>query len=141
MLSKTIELHLTSDPAMLSVMRAAIAKVCEIAEFDQMQTSKIVLALDEACSNIIRHAYKGKSGEEITIICRIRSHRLEFTLLDVGEPTDISKIKSRPLDEVRPGGLGVFLMQTVMDEVKFYQGNEQGNRLFMYINRPKRNEK
>lgn len=137
-MAKTIELHFTSDPPMLSVMRAAITKVCEIAEFDQRDTSKIVLALDEACSNIIRHAYGGKSGESITIVCRIKPSRLEFHLYDHGIPLNVADIRSRPLEELRPGGLGVYLMRNVMDQVKFEDGTDDGNHLFMYKLRPKR---
>lgn len=136
-MTKTIELHLTSDPPLLSVMRAAVTKVCEIAGFDNMETSKIILALDEACSNVIRHAYKGKSGQSIVITCKIKPTRLEFILDDEGEPADLEKIKSRPLNEVRPGGLGVYLITSVMDKVKYMNGDERGNRLYMYKLRPK----
>ena len=136
-MTKTIELHLTSDPPLLSVMRAAVTKVCEIAGFDHMETSKIILALDEACSNVIRHAYKGKSGQSIVITCKIKPTRLEFILDDEGEPADLDKIKSRPLNEVRPGGLGVYLITSVMDKVKYMNGDERGNRLYMYKFRPK----
>ena len=136
-MTKTIELHLTSDPPLLSVMRAAVTKVCEIAGFDNMETSKIILALDEACSNVIRHAYKGKSGQSIVITCKIKPTRLEFILDDEGEPADLQKIKSRPLNEVRPGGLGVYLITSVMDKVKYMNNDERGNRLYMYKLRPK----
>jgi len=140
-MTKTIELHLTSDPPLLSVMRAAVSKVCEISGFDQMDTSKIILALDEACANIIKHAYKGKTGQNIVIACRIKPSRLEFILEDEGEPCDVKKIKSRPLHEVRPGGLGVYLITSVMDKVVYADGTEEGNRLFMYKLRPKEAKK
>lgn len=130
-MTKTIVLNLTSDPPLLSVMRAAVSKVCEIAGFHQMDTSKIILAIDEACSNIIRHAYKGKSGQRIQITCKIKPTKLEFILEDEGEPADVKKIKSRPLNEIRPGGLGVYIITSVMDKVKYSDGNEMGNRLFM----------
>ena len=136
-MTKTIVLNLTSDPRLLSVMRAAVSKVCEIAGFDQMDTSKIILAIDEACSNIIRHAYKGKKGQTIIITCKIKPTKIEFILEDEGEPADIKKIKSRPLDEVRPGGLGVFIITSVMDKVKYADNMEAGNRLIMHKIIPK----
>ncbi|RPI01660.1 MAG: ATP-binding protein [Calditrichaeota bacterium] len=136
-MTKTIELHLTSDPPLLSVMRAAVSKVCELADFEHMETSKIILAIDEACSNIIKHAYKGKSGQSIIITCKIKPTRLEFILEDEGEPADIEKIKSRPLHEIRPGGLGVYLITSVMDKVKYSFGVDRGNRLYMSKQRPK----
>jgi len=136
-MNKTIELHLTSDPPLLSVMRAAVSKVCEIAGFDQLDTSKIILALDEACSNIIRHAYKGKSGQSIIITCNIKPTKLEFILEDQGAPADVKMIKPRPLNEVRPGGLGVYIITSVMDKVKYSEGMDEGNRLLLHKNRPK----
>jgi len=137
---KTVEIHFPSDPELLSVMRAAVAKVCHIAGFSKKMTSKIVLALDEACSNIIRHTYKGEIDQEIKIISRIKPTKLEFYLLDQGDPVDSTKIKSRELHDVRPGGLGVYLIKSVMDEVKWEKGSDNGNRLYMYKTRPKRRQ-
>ena len=136
-MTKTIVLNLTSDPPLLAVMRAAVSKVCEIAGFDGSDTSKIILAIDEATSNVIRHAYKGKGGQTITITCKIKPTKLEFILEDEGEPADVKKIKSRPLDEIRPGGLGVYIITSVMDKVKFAEGQETGNKLVMQKSIPK----
>ncbi len=133
----TFELRLTSDAQLLSVMREAVGYVCTLAGFSPMHTSKIVLALDEACSNIIKHAYKGRGGQPIIIVCRLKRRSLEFILLDEGEPADVKKIKSRPLHEIRPGGLGVYLINSVMDKVKYTAGRKVGNRLYMKIWIPK----
>lgn len=139
-MAKTIELHLTSDSKLLSVMRAAVKRVGELAGFNHAETSKIVLAVDEACSNIIRHAYENKGGQSIVIICRIKQHKLEFILLDEGKSVKAENIKSRSLNEHRPGGLGVYLIKTVMDKVKYENGKDMGNRLYMYKRRPKRKD-
>ncbi|MDZ7316619.1 MAG: ATP-binding protein [candidate division KSB1 bacterium] len=136
-MTKTIELRLISDPALLSAMRTAVASVCEWAGFDQRTTGRIVLALDEACTNIIKHAYKMQNDQRISIICRITPGKLVFILEDDGEPADIKKIKSRPLNEIRPGGLGVYLINSVMDKVRYKAGKVKGNRLYMHIRRPK----
>jgi len=136
-MTKSIDLYITSDPSLLSMMRAALSQICESAGFCCIESNKIVLAVDEACTNVIRHAYKNQKDQPIIITCNIYSDKLEIIIVDYGEPADAKKIKPRKLDELRPGGLGVYLMTSVMDEVKFYNGTENGNRLIMTKNLPK----
>lgn len=90
----------------------------------------IILAVDEACANIIRHAYKGRPDGSIIISCKEREDGIEFLLVDQGEPADTSRWHRRSLDEVRPGGLGLNLIYAVMDEVQYRQG-EGGNELVL----------
>jgi sigma-B regulation protein RsbU (phosphoserine phosphatase) len=78
----------------------------------------VVLAVDEACQNILRHGYGGK-GEVALEIRRNAASCLEVQLIDFAPPADVAKIKPRRLDDVRPGGLGTHFMRTVMDEVIF----------------------
>ncbi|OGC01410.1 hypothetical protein A2V82_03660 [candidate division KSB1 bacterium RBG_16_48_16] len=126
-----IKIQITSEPEMLRIVRAMVDEVCLLAGFTSMESSKVVLAVDEACSNVIKHAYRGKVGQLILITAGIFDDRLEIEIKDHGEKVDPQKIKSRKLSEIRPGGLGVHLMKTVMDEVKFVQGMESGNCLLM----------
>ncbi len=136
----TIKLHISSDPKYLRVLRAAIGQVCLLAGLSRRQSSKVVLAVDEACSNVIKHAYKNKSGQPIVVICSILPTKLEITILDHGEPADMKTIKSRRLDDIRPGGLGIHLIKSVMDEVSYVNGTEAGNRLILCKNLPERKE-
>jgi anti-sigma regulatory factor (Ser/Thr protein kinase) len=128
---KTIELHLTSNPEMLRVLRAAIQQMCCLAGFAKVDCSKITLAVDEACTNVIKHAYKNHTGLPIVVTCKIGATHLEITVQDYGEPADIHNIKPRPLDEIRPGGLGVYIIRSVMDEVSYSNLPDIGNRLVM----------
>lgn len=81
--------------------------------------SEMVMAVDEACQNIIRHAYRGDSGGEIIVDIRRQEACIAVHLLDFAAPVDVSKIKPRPLDEVKPGGLGTHFIQQCMDEYGF----------------------
>jgi anti-sigma regulatory factor (Ser/Thr protein kinase) len=137
-MTNTIELHFTSDPRLLCVLRAAVGQVCLLAGFTRRQSSKVVLAVDEACANVIKHAYKGKSGQPITVVCAVLPSKLEITILDYGEPVDARMLKPRRLDDVRPGGLGIHLIKSVMDEFKYVNGTEAGNRLILSKNLPER---
>lgn len=118
-MTKKFELHIPSNPEYLRVVRAAVTQISMLAGFSKLECSKIVLAVDEACSNVIRHAYKNKNGQPIVMTCNILPTKLEITILDYGEPADIKNIKSRPLDDIRPGGLGVYIIRSVMDEVEY----------------------
>lgn len=79
----------------------------------------VVLAVNEACMNIIQHAYKGNSDNDIILEIFTQENELVFHISDFAPPVDKNKIKSRDLDDIRPGGLGVHLMCNVMDMVTF----------------------
>ena len=70
----------------------------------------LVLAVDEACQNIIRHAYCGADGD-IVVQLGCESGRLVVRLTDFAPPVDVAAIGPRSLDEVRPGGLGTHFMR------------------------------
>jgi len=91
------------------------------------------LAVDEACTNIVKHGYKGSSGEiDITITGNGREFSIEIR--DTGGSFDLRNVKSPDLkmyvETRRKGGLGVFLMNQLMDEVR-YAGGREGNTLSM----------
>ena len=89
----------------------------------------------------MRHAYKGKKNQPIIATCHLKPTMLEIIIQDFGDSVDVKKIKSRRLDELRPGGLGVHLMKSIMDRVIFKNGTEDGNFLIMQKALPKRIEK
>lgn len=89
----------------------------------------IVLAIDEACANVLRHAYHGRPGKLQVRLDRLAS-RLRVTLRDFGTPCNPAKIRSRELTDFRPGGLGVFLMQQAFPRVEFTPCS-QGTRLLL----------
>ena len=95
--------------------------------FDEVRATQIVLALDEACTNIIRHAHGGETKPVRMEITRL-SDRVRFVLRDCGRPCDPLQIRSRELDDVRPGGLGVHIIRHVFDVVE-YTALENGTRL------------
>ncbi len=103
--------------------------ICETMGFTQEEINNIMLAVDEACSNIIKHAYDGATNQPIHVTCNLHDNRLEVLLRDFGKKADIKEIKSRELNDVRPGGLGVHLIKSVMDVVSYDNSLEQGNQL------------
>ena len=128
---KRFQIEIPSDPACLKIVRSSVESLCAIAGMDEKESGKIILAVDEACSNIIRHSYEGAPDKPIICEGRIEESTLFFTLRDFGKKVDPSKIHSRDLADVRPGGLGVHFIQEVMDRIEFEDCGEEGTCLFL----------
>jgi len=88
------------------------------AGYDDVAVGRIVLACDEAASNVFRHGYDQKPGP-LSYHAEISDDRLTIQIIDEAKPVDASKIKCRELSELRPGGLGTFIIGQVFDEVKY----------------------
>jgi len=93
----------------------------------------VELAVDEACTNIIEHAYGGEGKGDIQCCCDISKDSLTITLRDRGRPFDPNKVpvpKSKAnLKNLKSGGAGLYLMRKMMDEVRFEFTKESGNIL------------
>ena len=126
-----VKIEILSDPRMLKIVRAGIGHLCTIMAFPNVDKNSVVLAVDEACSNIIKHAYGKKSDQVIKIRCTMYENRLEIRLRDFGVKADLNKIQPRNLEDVRPGGLGVHLIRTVMDKVEYKNDPKLGNHLLL----------
>lgn len=113
------QMRIASDPRLLSVVRGTVSELAAALGFEEAQCRSITLAVDEALSNVIRHAYKNECNHEIELDCQARSDCLEFTFIDRGEPADPARICAQPLDEVALGGRGTHLIRQVMDEVSY----------------------
>src|SRR5208282_318171 len=94
---------MSSDPRFLSIVRAAVGQLGLVYGLTEDSCRAVTLAVDEAVANIIRHAYKNRYDQEIELNCQAGADRLEFTLLDRGEPADLARICGQPLDEVSLG--------------------------------------
>lgn len=122
------EMRLTSDPRLLPVVRSTIAQIATTVGFEDAQSRKITLAVDEALSNVIRHAYKMECNHTIELTCQAQADSIEFTFIDRGEPADPARICAQPLNEVALGGRGTHLIRQIMDEVH-YERLPDHNRL------------
>jgi len=116
-----IRLRIFSVPSHLPVVRAAVEKMCLLVGFDAESAGGITLSVDEALTNIIRHAYDGAGDKpiEIELLPRRSPRGLQISLRDYGRPVDPSRIKSRDLSDIKPGGLGVHIMQQCVDRVQY----------------------
>jgi len=113
-------------------LRAALRTALDRAGVLPTLRDHLVLAVDEACGNVIRHAYGacGCSGDIVFSLTH-QGDVLDFELADQAPPVDPSKVKPRDLDECRPGGLGVNFIDALMDEWKIMPRAGGGNVLRM----------
>ena len=79
----------------------------------------IVLAVDEASTNVIRHGYGEQNTGDIILEIYYSQGELLIRMTDFAKPIDKKFIKSRDMNEIRPGGLGIHLISEIMDEYKF----------------------
>ncbi|MCP4671958.1 MAG: ATP-binding protein [Desulfobacula sp.] len=91
----------------------------------------IILAVNEACSNIIKHGYKNDYNQKIEIRITLERDIFTISIIDNGIKFDINSIEPRDVSEVKPGGLGLHIMQEVMDKVEYSKTLQKFNRLTM----------
>ena len=99
--------------------------------FDKLQIQQdlkeeLVLAIAEAAQNIVKHAFKNNADANELMVVQIscENKKLQIAFYDRGTPVDPKKVKHREIDNVKPGGLGTFFIQEIMDAVEFKDGKK-----------------
>jgi serine/threonine-protein kinase RsbW len=107
----------------LTEIAALIQQASKEAGLDECATYKIETSVDEACSNIIEHAYAGSTDGTIEITYTINSDRLTIVLKDHGQPFNPKSIPSpdtkAPIEDRKAHGMGLYMMRKWMDEITF----------------------
>jgi len=129
-------LEVRSDPRFLRCIRHLVHEWVETCEMDADATHEMVLAIDEACSNAIRHSYGGECDRFVELTLRSDDEFVEVRLCDQGDPCPPEHRERRVLevpdpDRLEPGGLGVQLIHRAFDEVTFDTTRGQGNCIIM----------
>jgi anti-sigma regulatory factor (Ser/Thr protein kinase) len=125
--SLLFKMELQSNPEMLCVVRNALAELTAKLGFSETECRAVVLAVDEALTNIIRHAYLGDAERPIEASFRRiqvpvdgkSGDALEIVLEDRGVTANPKRMCGRALEDVRPGGLGLHFIRESMDTVEF----------------------
>jgi anti-sigma regulatory factor (Ser/Thr protein kinase) len=124
-----IRISICSQPRLLNILRGVVKFTAQEAGVSQADADYLALAIDEAVANIIRHTYKGRHDTRLALEVHTFPDRLEYVLEDWGPKVCEEKIRPRPLDEVRPGGLGTFFIYSFMDKCSYDPDFKEGNRL------------
>ena len=125
-------IHFLSKADKLKPVRSAVRDLAQRQGCNKENLDCMVMAINEACMNVMQHAYGDREDGEIILEFWKDTDDLVIRIYDFADKVDRSKIKSRDLDDVKPGGLGVHLIHKVMDKVEYMDTpNEQGNLLEM----------
>jgi len=119
----TCELSIPSDTALLGLVRDVTREFAAASGFEEPTASRIALAVDEATTNVLEHAYRGAIDRNVGLRFDMRPTELRIEIVDSGEmvdPRDLPKVDVEQFaNERRKGGLGVHLMERIMDQVTF----------------------
>ena len=122
---------LVSTASLKEVRAYAREVLSDVPEIDSTKDD-VILALAEAAQNIVKHAYNGNASKDtMRIDIGYENNILTFDLYDKGKPAIPSNIKPRNLDDVKPGGLGTYFIQQIMDEVVFKESTGWHNHLVL----------
>lgn len=118
-----VQLRIVSSPAHLPMVRSAVDKLCQMIGFDPATAAGIVLSVDEALTNVIRHAY-GMCDHlpiELTLEPLEEPAGLRIQLRDIGQAVDPARLAphASDADELTPGGLGLLIIRNTMDHVAY----------------------
>jgi anti-sigma regulatory factor (Ser/Thr protein kinase) len=139
------ELTITNETRNLSLVRTTVSEVLDASPFDQNMRNKIIVAVDEALANVVEHAYEGSVGD-IVVSLELTTEQLRVLICDNGVQFNPGERLNSTIDihdHIRKGlkgGLGLFLMRQIMDEVRFAQDSEWVNELVMIKNLPSADE-
>jgi serine/threonine-protein kinase RsbW len=115
-----------------------VAQAARAAGLTEHAVYAVQLAVDEACCNIIDHAYGGEGRGDIRCSVDIGKGQLTVVLRDRGRPFDPAKVPppvlNRPLKRVKPRGVGLYLMRKMMDEVR-YEPSQRGENVWIMVKR------
>lgn len=127
---RLLELRFLSDPDRLRSVRETVKDIARANGCGDKLAADLVIAVNEACMNIMQHAYKGDVNGQIVLEVLRVGQVLEFRLRDFAAPADLDQIRPRDLADVRPGGLGTHFIRAIMDDCE-YAHAERGNVLRM----------
>ncbi len=134
-------LTIASRTEQLRAVREFVSTAAREFGFGDEEVSKIALAVDEACTNVIKHAYSYDPKGSITVVVRGRNGSFEVAIQDRGKDFDPGAVPSPDMKEYlahfRRGGLGMHLMRSLMDRVEYsiQPGRRNEVRLIKFLHR------
>jgi anti-sigma regulatory factor (Ser/Thr protein kinase) len=119
----TLVVKIPSETSYLALVRDLTKKMAETAGFPETTADRLALAVDEATTNVIEHAYKGAADQEIELRFEDRGPEFRVEIIDTGrmiDPRTVPRVDlERFVTERRTGGLGMHLMEKIMDSCTF----------------------
>ena len=120
-----VVLEVPSSTAYLSVLHEASKRAAQLAGLQEQDSENVALAVDECATNVIQHAYRGAKDRRVELRLEYRGVDLVIEVVDGGRPVDKKAVPKVDLEryaaERRKGGLGVHMMEKIMDSVTFHR--------------------
>ncbi|MDM5318269.1 anti-sigma B factor RsbW [Fictibacillus sp. b24] len=123
--SDYIEMNVPAKPDYVGVVRLTISGLANRMGFAFDEIEDIKIAVSEAVTNVVNHAYTEGDHGQVRIGCNIHDDRMEITVVDQGKSFDVESISKdlgpvdgKSVDQLHEGGLGLFLIDTLMDKVE-----------------------
>ncbi len=132
---RLLDIRVPARADRLKMIRAAVSQAALQCGCSDAVARDLVIAVDEACQNVIRHAYGGESDSEMVLEIRRAEGKIELLLRDFAETIDTAAVRPRDLGDLRPGGLGTHFIREVMDEVDFLPPPAEGGNLLKMAKR------
>ncbi|MBM3728783.1 MAG: ATP-binding protein [Acidobacteria bacterium] len=141
-IEQTFTLQVPSSTVNLAMIREFVARVGGMAGFGENDVAKLELAVDEACANVIEHAYDSDTTKQVSVRATFDDEQIQIEIIDRGRGFDPSSIPQQDLDQLiaqrRSGGLGLRLIRTIMDDVQYQivPGEKNELRMVKKIRKP-----
>jgi anti-sigma regulatory factor (Ser/Thr protein kinase) len=133
------KIEFSSHTGNLALMRSCVRNFLDGYPFSEKERLLMVLGVDEACTNIIRYAYRLRDDQLIALSMEGLRKCVRMRLRDYGEQVAPQEMKGRSHDMIKPGGLGLYLIRNAFDEVD-YLLKRRGTELVLTKNLEQKNE-
>jgi len=138
------ELCVASSFRNLGQIAEFISERARLSGMDEDQVFAVQMAVDEACTNSMEHAYAGCETGQVRVCCYLEDDDFVVCVTDYGAPFDPTTVPmpdlAAPIEERQEGGLGLFFMRELMDQIEFHSDADEGNSVIMRKRRKRSQE-
>ena len=132
-----LEIRVPARADRIKLLRPGVRAAAQMCDFVEEEAEDIVLAVSEACQNVIVHAYNGDADGDIVVEIFRRDDGMLVRLRDFAPPIDPATVRPRDLDDLRPGGLGTHFIREIMDSAEFREVADGGGNVLEMVKRAK----
>lgn len=140
-IERKFTLQVPSSTENLAMIRDFVSKISVMAGFDESTAAQIELAVDEACANVIEHAYGEDVTREVSVRARVDEDQVQIDIIDTGKGFDPTAVAAKNVEQLiaerKSGGLGMQLISRLMDDVHYEIKPGERNELHMIKKRKK----
>jgi len=115
-MADTLRMSISCKPEFVRTVRLAVSSMADVAGFDVEAVEDIMVAVSEACTNIVCHG-ANDLNTAYEVSCEIFDDRIAISIIDQGGGYDMEQYKEPLFEEIKEGGLGIYIIKALMDEV------------------------